>query len=457
MEILMAEIKFNHDKKDSQVKELLGEDKEAWWRFKILKEATKLKCNQDKKDNEQDRRKIAETFDEVSFEFVTDTFNLLDTKGEITSLKSLKSDQQNLQSNDKKPKQQNLNAGKSPLQKKNPVKSKPSKSKGSSTKLKTSANNDKQQNNDTIIKKEKSTEQNINRKLKKNLNDINNSLEEKIDGLKKNIKKTFENEIKKLDIKEHLMEIKNSLKSKASANDILNLYDQINCLLDSKIQKFNADFDDHITDKHFSIKLDNIERTLETLEGKLVILEDIHNSLSKAEQQFSPRSSESESNFDFEEENSIIKLSKYCQKSLTILTTSARHHFRHQAEVASAKKTTSNHQESKHCEKEIFNQGTIDRETKLIKDLIYKFSDLDALFSSNKENDKIIVSFLKKHGLGKCESLSKGDFVEITEETKKEFERKANFKEEGDYTVVASCFELNDDSAKKAKLELKKE
>ncbi|MBF0232364.1 MAG: hypothetical protein HQK65_04915 [Desulfamplus sp.] len=459
----MAVIKFNYDRDSKETKNLLGaDDQDAWKRFDILKECAKQKCLQNKKKYKKAFEEIANKF-KVDLNFVHNTIDIPDKQtGEISGLKALKSTQSNLpgKGNDKAIKNEAAVIENDQKENESVVNGKESKSKKLNTTQKPPVDLPK---ND-IFEEIKSLQQDSNnlkeeiKSLNTRLDDINKISLQNTNKFKENIEKTLESKATTSNM-EHLFKgIQQVLEDKASTNDVHNLDEKIS-ILDDKIQKLNDNFSEYIIDKNFSANLNTIERNIETLEGKLYILDDINNSLKQTEKKPLSRSSvlASEGYFEEKEEADIIKLSQYCQRSLELLTISARHHFKNHAQASGLKTKSRDALESKHCQKENAEQHAADTGNKLIKKLIGNYADLDDLFASSVENDKVLVSFLKNQGLNKGEGLSKGESVKITEENKKDFELKADFKEEGNYTVINSCFELNDEIIKKATLELKKE
>lgn len=183
-------------------------------------------------------------------------------------------------------------------------------------------------------------------------------------------------------------------------------------------------------------RLKGIEDTIDQILGRLGAIEEIRDRLDAPESGdpslLAPIS---------DDEALIVELAAYGRKVLDQLTLAARHYARHREAITHAA-IEQRHGERERLRREARAQGVAEGRRQVIEDLAGQFADLDLLFDSDREVDRVLCSFLRNHGLRRHDALRRNATVDIAPETRGAYEPLARFRDTGRHRISRSCFLL---------------
>lgn len=200
-------------------------------------------------------------------------------------------------------------------------------------------------------------------------------------------------------------------------------------------------------DQNLPKKLDAVERSLDLLQGKLVVMDEVRE---KLDHQLLSTRKDAELQPANEEEQVIADLATYGEQILEVLSRAARHYARNRDVISQSGQETQQ-AELARVRKESFEEGVLVGRTEVVAKLIDQF-DVNTLFDGNSPQDKIIASFLLQF-LQEDEHLSEGEIIEISAEERAQFEARAKFTGLGTFEVKISCLKLGQKIIRKAELE----
>ncbi len=298
-----------------------------------------------------------------------------------------------------------------------------------------------------LEKKLGAMEKNLNKVLS-NVMKLAKEIHEEQDAFQRNHKILEELKKKCLTLNDEIEKRNNSVDSLISLFDQLPTTDRIENLHNDVFKRLGY-IDERIStpiSTNFPKELRSIGKSCETIEGKVRRIDDIHKLLD--EKGISIREEFPPSNDD---EETVVQLSKYCEKIVSHLTTAARHYARNRDDI-SREGRQKHEEEIEKARGESFNIGKEAGRIEVLEDLIEKF-DMETLLRGDSEQVKTVFGFLRNHGLEEDGKIQEGKKIEIQEENRGELEPMAEFQGLGVFTVKASCYKLGDKIIRKAVLE----
>lgn len=205
--------------------------------------------------------------------------------------------------------------------------------------------------------------------------------------------------------------------------------------------------------------INNLTKSIEVIEGKLNIVEEIDNIKVLLQQDSSTTINKQQNNVlkpSNLEEEVLLNLGEYGEKIIKQLTLASRHYALNKDKIENCRVIEEKHQDELIKRKEEYKkQGKLD----VVDSICAKYENLDNIFKLETIEGGIIQRILDDAGLEMIEEYSNGKIIEITNENRVELEGKISFSISslGKYKITKSAYELNGNIKQKAEVEKIKE